>query len=679
MEEKVDIKENYIYQLDDKLLSILLKDHSSNKNIIWATDNYELKGKGYYPDDNITVKSITGRNGFVIKPRVKKSKKEQNKRIKDKAEVFTPSWICNIQNNALNETWFSRKDVFNKEINETWGVVKDKITFPEGKTWEDYIKLKVLEISCGEAPYLVSRYDTVSGQWLDVTNRIGALDRKIRIINENVDNEKDWFDWVLEAYKSIYGFEWQGDSLLIARENLLFTFIDYYRERFDHYPIIEYLEEIAKILSWNLWQMDGLKYVIPNSCAPEPKLQMSLFEEDNIYEECPGCKKNNNALHTGIYSKIMNWETKRSIKFFKGEKKMKFDFVIGNPPYQQESIKKSDVNGQTRRKNIFHYFQMQSDKIAKISTSLIYPGARWIHQSGKGMEEFGYNLINDKKLKQLIYFPDAKEVFANAADIADGISIVTKLTDKTDYGFEYIYIKNGKKTKVHLANPGKDLLPLNPNDNIILSKIQKTIEKYKLCYLHDSIFPQKLFGIESDFVEKNKNAVVELNNKVKFNYKDEVKLLTNDRAGKAGRAKWFITKRSLIPLNRNLIDEWQVIVSSANAGGQKRDNQIEIVDNHSAFGRVRVALKSFKTQKEAENFYKYANSKIIRYTFLMTDEALTSLAKRVPDILDYSDKQKLINFSIDIDVQLSKLIGLNDEEFLHIKNTVEQIRGGSNA
>ena len=57
------------------------------------------------------------------------------------------------------------------------------------------------------------------------------------------------------------------------------------------------------------------------------------------------------------------------------------------------------------------------------------------------------------------------------------------------------------------------------------------------------------------------------------------------------------------------IDEWQVVVSSAHPGGQEgRDNQISIIDNHSAFGRARVALKSFKTEQEAQNFFKYVKS-----------------------------------------------------------------------
>lgn len=316
-DEKIDIKENYIKQLDDSLLSILLKDRSSGKNIIWATDNYASRGANYESHQSITVPTVTGRFGQVIRPRTIKSKKEQLFRIKDKAEVFTPSWICNNQNNLIDNAWFGRENVFNTEDNQTWKTTENKIEFSgiENKTWQDYVKANRMEISCGEAPYLVSRYDTVTGQWINIKDRIGILDRKLRIVNENTEQENDWYEWVLEAFKSTFAFEWQGDSLLIARENLLFTFIDYYIDRFKIYPTIDYLLEIAKILSWNIWQMDGLKFVIPNSCEPVQKKQLSLFPEEENSEQCKGCLKNDNSKHTGVYCKIMNWKTRRSIKF----------------------------------------------------------------------------------------------------------------------------------------------------------------------------------------------------------------------------------------------------------------------------------------------------------------------------------------------------------------------------
>lgn len=315
MELNIDIQENYIYQLDSKLLTILLFDKNSGKNIIWATDNYIGRGVGYQSSDEITIDSITHRNGSVIKPRTTKSKKEQAIRIRDKAEVFTPSWVCNSQNNLVDSAWFGRENVFNTESGQVWITAKDKIAFPEGKTWQDYVKANRMEISCGEAPYLVSRYDTVTGKWIDVGDRIGLLDRKIRIINENVESEQDWMKWVTKAFQSVYGFEWQGDSLLIARENLLFSFIDYYVARFTVPPIQEYLTQIAKILAWNIWQMDGLKYVIPNSCKSIGERQLSMCDVEAKFEPCPGCLKNNPALHTGIYCKIMDWSCKHSIRF----------------------------------------------------------------------------------------------------------------------------------------------------------------------------------------------------------------------------------------------------------------------------------------------------------------------------------------------------------------------------
>ena len=312
--EKIDVKENIILNFGNELLSILLKDQTTKKNIIWATDNYEKYG--YSADENMTIKSITGRYGQVIKPRTKKSKDEQQSRIRNKAEVFTPSWICNKQNNLIDEAWFGFKNVFNIEEGKTWITNTEKINFAKsGKPWQAYVTENRLEITCGEAPYLVSRYDTVSGDIIEIKDRIGLLDRKLRVISENVDSEPEWVKHAIIAFKSIYGYDWQGDNVLLARENLLLTFIDYYTDKFVVPPIKEYLIEIATIISWNIWQMDGLKFVIPNSCRPLPKPQLSFFEDDKKLEECPGCLKNNINKHNGIYCKVKNWETGRAIKF----------------------------------------------------------------------------------------------------------------------------------------------------------------------------------------------------------------------------------------------------------------------------------------------------------------------------------------------------------------------------
>ena len=149
---------------------------------------------------------------------------------------------------------------------------------------------------------------------------------------------------------------------------------------------------------------------------------------------------------------------------------------------------------------------------------------------------------------------------------------------------------------------------------------------------------------------------------------------TNDKSGKSGRARWYVADKDVITAHRSLINEYQVIVSSANAGGQKRDNQIQMVDNHSAFGRSRVALKSFKTKAEAQNFLTFAKSYLIRFAFLLTDESLTSLGKEVPDLLNYSDNNEFINYSRSIDDQLYQLFGLSANQIKYVEKVVNNLR-----
>lgn len=314
---RIDIKENYIYQLDNELLEILLKDRASKQNIIWATNNYAHKGFGYQFSDEISIMAITSHKGGVVKPRTEKSKKEQVDRIRDKAEVFTPSWICNKQNNLVDNAWFGTDFVFNGEVDKTWIATTKPIEFPTatGKTWQDYINDVRLEITCGEAPYLVSRYDTVSGEMIELSQRIGLLDRKLRVVSENTQTEDEWLKWAVKSVQNTYGYDWQGDNVLLARENLLFTFIDYYKAKFGKEPTIDILKKIADILSWNIWQMDGLKFVIPESCKEVEERQLTLFDTVTEKLACPGCAKNDPYAHTGTYCIIKDWKANQKVTF----------------------------------------------------------------------------------------------------------------------------------------------------------------------------------------------------------------------------------------------------------------------------------------------------------------------------------------------------------------------------
>ena len=328
MRNEVDILENDIIKNDSVVLKTLLIDRNkitgNNQygNIIWATDvNVDL-GDGYGELDEIKIEAISGERGYVLKPRVLKSQYEKEYRIKDKAEVFTPSWICNKQNNLVDNAWFGEDNLFNRENGNGWETNSEPIRFPSksGKSWQEYVKDVRLEVSCGEAPYLISRYDTISGTPIPIKDRIGILDRKLRVVSENTKDKEEWTEWALWAFKSTYGYEWQGDNLLIARENLLFTFLDYYFGKFNEEPSKTIVREIATIISWNLWQMDGLKGVVPYSCHDEiedDKMIDSPWwgETEKEIIKCKGCTNNDIYKHNGIYCRIKDWETGRVIKF----------------------------------------------------------------------------------------------------------------------------------------------------------------------------------------------------------------------------------------------------------------------------------------------------------------------------------------------------------------------------
>ena len=290
--------------LSPQVLDTLLRDHTTGRNIFWATHDYEALGPAYGYHSQILPRLITGEQALVVRPRVLKTKEQQTDRAKDMAEVFTPSWICDAQNNLVDEAWKAEGHA----------------------SWEDYVGANCLEITCGEAPYLVSRYDTTTGEAIPPSARIGLLDRKIHVINRHVGSPEEWLRWVRLAYHHTYGYEWQGDNLLLARMNLLASFAEYHSDRFGQQPPESAVAEVAEIISWNLWQMDGLKGVVPDSCHDvvskhKPAQQLDFFAMDAPQERqpkvtpCPGCAGDNIYRHNGRYCRIRDWGADKTIRF----------------------------------------------------------------------------------------------------------------------------------------------------------------------------------------------------------------------------------------------------------------------------------------------------------------------------------------------------------------------------
>lgn len=305
--QEIDIIESSLRRRGN-LLDILLSDKTTGKNILWATDSYEAMGEGYKATSEIKKELITGEHEELIQPRAAKPIDEQKRRTKDKAEVFTPLKVVDRMNKLVD--WSS------------------ELKIATDKNWQEYVSRTMLEISCGEAPFIVSRYNPTAstGKVITLANRVGFLDRKLRVVSQYCDSPREWLKWARIAYKASYGYEWQGDNLLIARENLLYTLIDYYKDKFGKDPSLATLRDFAEIISWNIFQMDGLKYVIPMSCKPTSAVtskQLTLL--DNVSDEkppsldlkyvCDGCTTGNKDKHTGTCVKIMDWDTGNPIYF----------------------------------------------------------------------------------------------------------------------------------------------------------------------------------------------------------------------------------------------------------------------------------------------------------------------------------------------------------------------------
>jgi hypothetical protein len=314
--KNIDVLES-ILRKQGNLLDILLIDRTTSKNILWATDSYLIQQNNTAFDLKKPIKAelVTGYlYDTLIQPRAVKSLVEQKRRTKEKAEVFTPLETIGKMNRQIDKA-------------AGFGRISED-------NWKEYVKQLRLEITCGEAPFIAGRYtpEAHTGRKIELyTNsknserplRVGFLDQKLYAVTKYCEKHKDWVYWAKEAFKASYGYEWQGDNVLIARENLLYTFIDFYEHKFGKDPSLKLKTELAEIISWNIFQMDGLKYVVPMSCKPksEKYIQQVFFDElePKIEEEqqCEGCLNNDPFTHSpkNKYVKIMDWEKGKPIKF----------------------------------------------------------------------------------------------------------------------------------------------------------------------------------------------------------------------------------------------------------------------------------------------------------------------------------------------------------------------------
>lgn len=637
----INIQDDILKLHSDHLLQPLLADKSTKRNIIWATSSFDQYGAKYGRNEEIKPALITGVNSNVIKTRARRILEQQALLTKKHAEVFTPLWVCQKMNDYADAEWFGRSDAFSSE----------RVDFQD-KSWKDYVTNRRLELTMGEAPFITSRYNVETGEYIPIANRIGLLDRKLRVVSENTDSEEEWFEWVRKAYQSIYGYEYQGDSLLIARVNLLQTFIEVLEDKWNRDPKDEELKETISIIVWNCWQMDGLTGQIPFS-KNNGSQQMDWFS-------LMGDEPKKTDVH--IDAMIYDWEQMKSENYTKLKERredMKFDYIIGNPPYQEEAGGTSSSD-----KPIYNFFMDESYNLAK-RTLLVTP-ARFLFNAGATKKSWNEKMLSDKHFRVLDYIQKSERIFPNT-DIKGGVAI-TIYDNNKDFGEIGVFTAFNQLNEIfHKVKNEKSIDGINQiiytQNKFNLKELNNTIEGLNRT---DKRLESNIFQLEV-FTE-NENSSEQM----------PVLGLINNR-----RVTRFIDKK-YIECNHPNLNFFKVIVPKSNGSGAIGEvlstpliGEPLIGEPLIGYTRSFIGIGAFDTEMEAQACLKYVKSKFAR-TMLgilkVTQDNNPDKWKYVP-LQDFTPSSD-IDWSqsvADIDKQLYKKYGLSDEEIEFIESHVKEM------
>ena len=607
------------------LLDKLLLDKTTGKHIMWATDAYSALGSRYSRNEEIMPELITGSNASIIKTRARKEMEQQSSRTRQRGEVFTPLWVCRKMCDYADGMWGGKGG------------------------WQKYVNARVLEITCGEAPFLVSRYDAETGEAIPIPVRIGLLDRKLRTVNENTQTEEEWLKWVFRAFWATYGYEFQGDNLLIARVNLLMTFEEYLLDRWKRKPTLSEYGKLITVIVWNIWQMDGLTGRIPYGTAEDEFQQFSLFAAGDQPE-------GNNQPCCRIY----NWTGGGSVGFealpTRGRRAMKFDFVIGNPPYQEET------NGVGRQaKPLYNLFMEQVKELHPQAISLIIP-SRWF-AGGIGLDSFRTSMMTDRKLKYLVDYVNAKDCFPNTS-ISGGVCCF--LWDSKYCGDCKFTNINGRNTTT-MVRP-LDEFPVLVRYNQAVSIIHK-IRTYQENPITDIVSPISPFGLST----KERGSAQKEN-------QNDLRVYSSVGSG-------FIP-RSEVSKGIDYIDCYKLMVSQTSAehaGEAGKDGKFRVLTSSMKVispGEVcthsYIVIGRFETKQEALNILSYMRTRFTRLLLLlaMSSIHLSKMTFSFVPLQDFTPTSDIdwTKSIPEIDQQLYKKYGLDETEIQFIETHVKEMK-----
>ena len=333
-----------------------------------------------------------------------------------------------------------------------------------------------------------------------------------------------------------------------------------------------------------------------------------------------------------------------------GVKAMKFDAVVGNPPYQL-----SGGSGGTNDAPIYQYFVSSAQKLQADYTSLIIP-SRWFSGGRENLlAEFRHDMLADGGIKKMFVFSDSHDIFPSV-EIKGGLCYYLS-QDGYSGECEYTLVKNGTPTTIMRNLNDFDVLIREP----LLANIVKKVMADNPRTVSEIISGDTPFGIPTNPKESKKNPIA-----VYANSSDEhnTKLFHIENT----KRKTEYVSRIAIKKNADAIDAEKVFIPKGYGAGEAFPHQILGIPEYGGSNSVcsqSYLYAAFDSKNEAENFISYLKTKFFRALVLavkISQDAMSKTYRFVP-MQDFTKPWT--------DAELYKKYGLTDEEIAFIESMIK--------
>ena len=360
----------------------------------------------------------------------------------------------------------------------------------------------------------------------------------------------------------------------------------------------------------------------------------------------------------------------------KGVKEMKFDAVVGNPPYQDSE----KVNN--RQGAIYHYFYDIASELSD-RYSLISP-ARFLFNTGFTPKEWNKKMLNDEHFNIVRYEEDATDIFPRT-DIKGGI-IISYHDMKQNFGAikKFVPDKHLKNIMNHFSCDNESNLPsimyggrsdLKFNNTFIKdypNSIQDRINVIKLKHPNvNSLSPNEEFELKSSTFEVLPYAFSETNIEDADTYKI-LGLIAGKRVYRYIPRKYMVARYP----ERNNINAYKVFVPESNGSGTFGEilSTPVVAEPYESCTPTFISIGNFETKIEAENTLKYIKTKLCRALLGIMKKTQHNSAPNwayipIQDFTNNSDIDWSKNIS-EIDKQLYSKYDLSEEEITYIESTI---------